>query len=355
MNKPLVYKSLIRLAFVITAVSFQSTTFAIDAKEAKDTAKSPAPATPAPVVSETNVLATAETAFKKGDYDKVTDLLWKNIDKLDRKSLLLLAVTHEKKKEPAQMIKVTNILTEKNPKDYEALYLSGSAYLMMPKKDSEALEALKACLEINPKYQPAYEKLAEMYEKKKNNYELRILYQDMLDNIGHKPEFLTKLCDINTKDNQEDQALATCKEAIQKDPKIAENHVNLGLTQLHAGDTDEAKKSLKLAADAHSKSEYAQYTYANLLEEQKSYLEASKYYQVGTVADAKSSRCWLGYAKSSFELHKYEQALDAYKKACKLDQKTAVNFRKATTALRNTKESTWTKQFEAASEACSGY
>lgn len=349
MNTPPVYKSLIRLAFVAVAVSIQITVFAAN------TAKSPAPAAAATVAPAANLLATAEAAFKKGEYDKVTDLLWKNIDKLDRKELLLLAVAHEKKKEPANILKVTNILTDKNAKDYEAFYLAGSAYLMMNKKDSEALEALKTSIEINPKYQPAYEKLGEMYEKKKNNYELRILYQDMLDNIGHKIEFLTKLCDINTKDNQEDQALAMCNEAIQKDPKIADNKVNLGLTQQRAGDVDEAKKTLKAAADSHSKSELAQYTYGDLLEAQKNFLEASKYYLAGTVADPKSSRCWLGYAKSAFEIHKYEAALDAFKKACKLDNKTAVHFRKATTALRNTKEATWTKQFETASEACSGY
>jgi tetratricopeptide (TPR) repeat protein len=349
MNTSLVYKSLIRLAFVAVAVSIQIAAFATN------TAKSPAPGEAPGAASSESLLSTAEAAFKKGEYDKVTDLLWKNIDKLERKELLLLAVTHEKKKEPNNILKVTNILTGKNVKDYEAFYLSGSAYLMMPKKDSEALEALKTSLEINPKYQPAYEKLAEMYEKKKNNYELRIVYQDMLDNIGRKAEFLTKLCNINTMDKQEDQALSTCKEAIQKDPKVADNYVNLGVTQLNAGDTDEAKKTLKSAADAHSKSEFAQYTYANLIETQKNYLEASKYYLTGTVADAKSSRCWLGYAKSTFEIHKYDAALEAYKKACKLDQKTAVHFRKATTALRNTKDTTWTKQFETASEACSGY
>jgi tetratricopeptide (TPR) repeat protein len=345
MNTPLVYKSLIRLAFVAVAVSFQPLVLA------SNTAKGPA-ITPG---VETNVLSVAEASFKKGEYDKVTELLWKNIEKLDRKGLLLLTLAHEKKKEATNMIKVANMLTAKDPKDYEALYLLGSAQLLMKKKDNDALESLKAALEINPKFQPAYEKLAEMYEQKKNTYELRILYQDMLDNIGRKPEFLTKLCEINAEDNQEDQALSYCKDAIQKNPKVAENHVYLGLVQLHAGDTEEAKKALKAAADSHTKSEFAQYTYASLLEDHKNYLESSNYYQACTVADPKSSRCWLGYAKSSFEVHKYSQALDAYKKACKLDQKTAVAFRKATTALRNSKDSTFLKQYETASETCSGY
>lgn len=343
-----VYKSLIGLAFVGVTVSFQASIFAAEIGQRPATKIAVTPA-------ERPFFAEAEENFKKGAFDKTTDLLWKNIDKLDRKGLLLLAVSHEKKKEPNNMIKVANILTGKDPKDFEAHYLLGSAYLMMIKKHSEALEALKTSLEINPKYQPAYEKLAEMYQKKNNNYELRILYQDMLENIGRKAEFLTKLCEINTKDNQEDQALSTCREAIQKDPRIAENHVYLGLTQLHAGDVEAAKKSLKIAADTHSKSEFAQFSYASLLEEQKNYLEAHKYYKAGTTGDANSSRCWLGYAKSAFEIHKYDQALEAFKTACRLDRKTAVAFRKATAALRNTREAQWTKQFESASESCSGY
>jgi tetratricopeptide (TPR) repeat protein len=344
MNTTQVYKSLIRLAFVAAFVSFQITVFAAN------TAKSPV-AAPSP---EVNILATAEADFKKGDYDKVTELLWKNIDKLNRKGLLLLAVAHEKKKEPVNMIKVANMLTSKDPKDFEGFYLVGSAQ-MMSKKNSEALESLKTALEINPKYQPAYEKLAQMYEEKKNNYELRILYQDMLDNIGRKAEFLTKLCEINTKDGQEDQALSSCKEAMAKDPKIPDNYVYLGIMQQQAGDIELAKKSLKTAADAHSKSEFAQYTYGNILEEQKNYLESSKYYLRGTQADPQSARSWLGYAKSSFELLKYEAALEAYKKACKLDQKNAVAFRKATTALKITKDKGWVGPFEKASESCSGY
>jgi tetratricopeptide (TPR) repeat protein len=336
-----VYKSLILLAFLVAQVSFQ------DASFAANTAQSPAK-------SGADVFSTAEAAFKKGDYNTTTDLLWKSIDKLDRKSMILLAVAHEKKNEASNMIKVATLLTSKDPKDYEGFYLLGAGQLMA-KKNTEALESLKTALEINPKYQPAYEKLAQMYEQKKNTYELRILYQDMLEKIGKKAEFYTKLCDINTKDFQEDQAILYCKEAITKDPKVADNYVNLGIVQQQGGNPDEAKKTLKAAADSHSKSEYAQYTYANLLDEQKNYVEASKYYQACAVADEKSARCWNGYAKSSFEIHKYDQALEAFKKACKLDRKNAPAFRKATTALRNSKDSTWVKPYETASESCSGY
>jgi len=342
MKTPLVYGSLLRLALIAATVSIQNTAFA------SDTVQSPGQK---PVPS---LLSVAEADFKRGAYDKVTEALWKNIDTLDRKALILLALAHEKKNDPTNMLKVANILTSKNEKDFEAYYLIGGAQLMK-KKSPEALEALKTCLDINPKYLPAYTKLSEMYEEKKNYYELRILYQDMLENIGRKAEFLSKLCEINANDHQEDQALSSCKEAIQKAPRVAENFVYLGLVQKQAGDIDIAKKSLKSAADTHTKSEFAQYTYASLLEEQKNYLESSQYYLRATKADSKSARSWLGYAKSSFEIRKYEAALEAFKKACKLDQKNAVAFRRAATALKNTKDTGWTDRFSSAADACSGY
>ncbi len=227
---------------------------------------------------------------------------------------------------------------------------------MLNKKTSEALESLKTALELNPKYQPAYEKLAQMYEQKKNPYELRILYQDMLEKIGRKPPFLNKLCEINTtQDYQEDQALFYCKQAITKDPKTPENYVYLGIIQKNGGSDEEAKKTLRAAANAHSKSEFAQYTYANLLDEQKNYVEAAKYYQKCTEADKASARCWIGAARMNFEIHKYEQALEAFKKSCALDRKNAVSFRKASNALKSQKDSIWVKQYEKASEGCSGY
>lgn len=386
MTLPRVYKSLKGLAFVAVLVSNLNTSFAAAPvkgptapadDEAELTLDDPPPtkaptlpskstsasvtsatsskgALPADSVASSSVTTTAEASFKKGDYDAVTKLLWKNIETLDRRGLILLALAHEKKKDPANMLKVANILTSKNEKDFQGFYLTGSAHLMN-KKTGEALEALKTTLELNPKYQPAYDRLAEMYEQKKNMYELRILFQDMVEKLGPKPEFLSKLCEINSVDFTEDQAIKYCTAAIAKDPKRADNHVHLGLTRLHAGDKEEAKKLLKSAADSHSKSEFAQFSYATLLDDQKDYLAASKYYGAAVAADPQAARSWIGYAKSSFEIQKFEQSLEAFKKACKLDRKNAVAFRKAVTLLKTSNDSTWVKPFETASESCSGY
>ncbi|MFM6930350.1 MAG: O-linked GlcNAc transferase, partial [Bdellovibrio sp.] len=63
-------------------------------------------------------------------------------------------------------------------------------------------------------------------------------------------------------------------------------------------------------------------------------------------------RSWLGLASASFDMKKYEVALIAYKNACKFDKKNAVAFRRATTVLRNSRNSEWSGKFESASENC---
>jgi tetratricopeptide (TPR) repeat protein len=299
------------------------------------------------------VVQLAEEFYAQKDYEKVTLLLWKQIDKIDRPAILLLARAHEARGETGDMIRALNNLISKNDKDYEAYSLLGNAYVMQ-KKPKEALENYKLAIESNPKYEPPYNALMKMYETRQppNYYEMRILAQDMVDHIGKRPEYLAKLCEINTNDGTFEAGVASCKEAIQKDAKNADSHVNLGLSMKGMGDDDKAKISLKKAADSFPKSEFAQYSYGHLLEEDKSSIEAMKYFKTGTEADPKSARSWLGLATTSFDIKKYDIALIAYRNACKFDKKNAVAFRKATTVLRNSRTSEWVGKFESASENC---
>lgn len=295
----------------------------------------------------------AEELYKKEEYEKVTLLLWKHVDKIDRRGLLILARSHEKRKEPTEMIRSLNVLLGKDEKDYEAYNLMGNAHILQ-RKTKDAMEAYKKSIELNAKYEPAYDGLISLYEKRDtpNLYELRILLQDMVQNIGPRPQYLRKLCEINTRDGTYEPAVQSCKEAIQKDPKIADAYVYLGLSYKALGEDAIAVKTLKKAASDFPKSELAQYHYGALLEEQKNYIDAMKVFKSGTEADAQAGRSWLGLATTSFELRKYDISLLAYKNACKFDKKNAVAFRRATTVLRNAKNNKWTDQFEQASDNC---
>nr|BFD64715.1 hypothetical protein BdHM001_33960 [Bdellovibrio sp. HM001] len=295
----------------------------------------------------------SDELYKKEEYEKVTLLLWKHIDKLDRRGLLLLAKAHEKRKEPSEMIRALNVLIGKDDKDYEAHSLMGNAYVLQ-KKTRDAMESYKRAIELNPKYEPAYDGLVGLYENRDvpNLYELRILFQDMVQSIGPRPQYLRKLCEINTMDGTYEPAVQSCKEAIQKDPKTADAYVYLGIAYKELGQDDTAAKTLKKASADFPRSELAQFNYGRLLEDQKNYIEAMKVYKAGTEANAKAARSWLGLATTSFELRKYDISLLAYKNACKYDKKNAVAFRRATTVLRNAKNSKWTDQFEVASDNC---
>ncbi|WP_413585782.1 tetratricopeptide repeat protein [Bdellovibrio sp. HCB274] len=299
------------------------------------------------------VVKLAEEFYAQKDYQKVTLLLWKNIDKIGRPEILMLARAHEARGETGDMIRAVNNLISKNDKDAEAYSLLGNAYSLQ-KKPKEALENYKLAIEANPKYEPPYHALLKMYGDRTppNYYEMRILAQDMVDNIGKRPEYLEILCDVNTKDSTYDAGITSCRETIQLDPKRASAHVNLGLNMKGMGDDDKAKAALKKAANDFPKSEFAQYTYGRLLEDDKSSIEAMKYYKAGTGADPKSARSWLGLATTSFDIKKYDVAYIAYKNACKFDKKNAVAFRRATTVLRNSRTTDWVGKFESASENC---
>lgn len=309
--------------------------------------------TPAKSPGKASISHTAEEHFKNGEYDKVTKLLWPQIDKIDRKSLLLLAKSHEMRKEASELIRAVNILLGKDAKDFEAHTLLGNAHLL-EKKNKDAMESYKKALEFNARYEPAYDGLIRLYGERNppNLYELRILYQDMIDTIGARPVYLRKLCEVNTQDNTFEAAIQTCKEAIIKDSSVADPYVYLALSYAGMGEDKRAQSGLKKAAKDFPKSELAQFQYAKTLEDQKNYVDAMKFYKLATEADAKSARSWLGLANTSFEIRKYDIALPAYKLACKFDKKTAVSFRRATTVLRNNRNSEWVGRFESSSENC---
>lgn len=338
-----------------------------------DSAKSPEAAPPPPAAPETPeqkierlkteirshpknaalIVDLAEILYQQGQYEKVSLLLWKHVETIGRRGLLLLANSHEKKKEPGEMLRALNILVGKDEKDFEAYTMMGKAYVQQ-RKSNDAMESFKKAIELNPKFEPAYDGLAAFYEKRDepNLYELRILFQDMIKNIGNRPQYLRKLCEINTLDGTFEAAIRSCKEAIAKDSKTADPYVYLGLSYKALGEDKQYLSTLKKAAKNHPESELAQFHYGQALEDQKNYIDAMKVYKTGTEANKEAARSWLGLATTSFELRKFEIALLAYRNACKFDKKNAVAFRRATTILRNTRNAEWTGQFESASENC---
>ncbi len=293
----------------------------------------------------------ANKSFIQKDYLRVIDLLMPRLSELDREAIILLGKSQSELQNQTAAIKVYSAGLSQFPKDIEIKTLLGHE-LYRTGKDNEGMLTLKEVVESNPRYLQAYRFLIEIYEKRKNKYELRLIYQDLVEKFGEKPEFISKLCGLTSLEGFHDMAIKYCTRGIQLSPREPDNYVYLGLTNKDLGKTDEAVKNLKRAADSHSKSEFAQISYAQYLEEKKNYIEAYKYYQRAIQQHKNSMAGWLGVANTGLEIQKLAESLSAYTTACKMNKSTLPSFRRATNALRLAKNETWKKKFENELERC---
>ncbi len=91
---------------------------------------------------------------------------------------------------------------------------------------------------------------------------------------------------------------------------------------------------------------------AQFLDEKKNYIGSYGYYKRAVDANKKSVLALQGLGNSGLEIQKYQESLDAYTKACKMDRKTLPLFRKAANTLRTMKSADWLKKFEIAIDKC---
>ncbi len=296
------------------------------------------------------VLKNAKDLFQKKDFRGATDILWPQVEKLDKEGLLLLARAHKELKEPTEMIRASRLALAKDEKNTEAQTLQGDAFLMQ-KKITDAKEAFKKAIEWNPRYEPAYKGLSKAYEK--NTYELRILYQDMIKVFGDKAEYLSELCRLSALDGDNEEGLTYCNQASIKKSDNSDNYVYLGLIQNQMGDADSAEKTLKKTADKFSQSELAQFQWATFLQNKKNDLEAVTYFERCLKADSESQRCLLGLGNSSAYISKIDRSYEAFNKVCmKGGRKYAAAVRKAVVTIRQQKQATWIRKFEQLAEEC---
>jgi tetratricopeptide (TPR) repeat protein len=307
------------------------------------------------IIPKTEVIVgDIKTLYNKKLYKEVVNQYSPKIETLDRSSLIDLSKSYLALEDSPNSIKVLNLLYSRSENDVEVLTLLGQAHLKSGKKGSDALNAFKNALEINPKYEPAYEGLVEVYEKQKNQYELRILLQDMVEKIAPRKRYLTKLCNLCLESNLYDIAKKYCQLGTRLFPEEAENFVRYGqVIKVLEDSKNNGDQLIKKAAEDFKNSELANYTYANLLEEKKDFVTAFSFFQKAVNADPSSIRSQIGLAKSAFELKKYDIALEAFKASCKKDKVSQSELRKKLFILKTEKNADWIAKYESALETCS--
>jgi tetratricopeptide (TPR) repeat protein len=270
---------------------------------------------------------------------------------LTRQGLLTLARCHSALNETVDEVRVLDLSKNKYPKDYVSMTKLGQAYSKM-KKSAEAVQTFYEAKELNPRYKPAYEALLAELQIQGDTYEARTLVQDMMKKFGKEPKYLSALCRLYTKDAFLDKAVETCEEATQKDAGVPENYVNLAISLRDKLEPDRALTMINQAAAKFTNNEAVLSMQGLIYSDKKDHSRAYAAYKRAATFAPKSVSAWVGYGKAAYDLHKYQESLEAFKKACKIDSHASRDFREVAGRLHKEKNEEWRYKFTDALSSC---
>lgn len=291
--------------------------------------------------------------YRRGHNEEAIATLKPHSDTLSADALLVLARAFNRNQDYLNEVRVLKHLLTIKPEHFSALTQLGFYFVKHSDNPMEGAEHFRKAIQVKKNFRPAYEGLIEIYEKKENRYELRILYQDMIKVFGEKPAYLEALCKLNALDSFFEAASSYCNKGIILDGNNANNHVYLGIVQKNSGNFEQAIKILKKAASSFEQSEFAQAEYAKLLFEQKNFLLAEKYFAQATRANPKGGLSWLGHAQSAMELDDYEKAVESFRLACQTNpNETTRAIKIAGIAIRKKRQDKWDEKLTHIQETC---
>jgi tetratricopeptide (TPR) repeat protein len=286
-----------------------------------------------------------------GKHDDAIDVLRPALTTLTRDGILALARSYHEKKDYLQEIRILETQVARTPNDYVVQHEAGEAYAAMKKQD-QAYKYFSEARRLNANYMPAYESLLRSYKREGHFHDAVTVAQDMQQVFGDTPEILNELCLLYAHGAFLEKSVETCKQAIQKSPKYARNHVVLGLGLKEKDGNSAAAKIIQGAAKQFTKSEFAQYVAGELNWERKNSIDALVYFQAAVKADPMSARSQLGLGRVAFEEKQYGEALEGFIQACKLDRTLISDFRKASAAVRRNNEVVWAEKYVSGLAQC---
>ncbi|MEC9283486.1 MAG: CDC27 family protein [Bdellovibrionota bacterium] len=289
--------------------------------------------------------------MKDSQYKEAIEIYRELLDPNDLQSYLNLAEGYRANKAWLDEIRVLNQVIPKWPNYANLYFLQANAFKEIDKLDDATIKYRKS-LSLQPKFEDAYWGLYEIFKLKKNNYEGRIILQDMIRIFGEKAEYYTELCQNYTEDSYFEEALAACQVAVRLSPKTPKNHVYLGLTQQYKGNNVQAERILNNAARQFPESAFAQESAGKVMQEKENYEVAAKFFRQCIRTDRSKVNCWKGYAQTNFQLGKYKEALKAYKIVCEKDRTILTEFKKQAAILRINGKSNWYDQYTEAVTSC---
>jgi tetratricopeptide (TPR) repeat protein len=288
--------------------------------------------------------------YAEKKYSEVVRLLSGKIEALNKWELIRLGNSYCGLKNHTLALKTFTVFLGRHPDDKDAKTFVAREQIHLG-NDREALNLIKEVLEKDKHYAPAYKIGVEIYKNRNDRYELRQLYLDMIKNLGEKPEFVTKVCELSSLEGLFEMSVSYCQRGISLNPKEPSNYVYLGLTYKETKEPEKAMRYLKQAADSFPKSEIANLTMGRYFEEAKNYTDSYKYFGIAAKFNPQSLDAQLAVGRVAIEVQKFSESLQAFKMACNLNKSAVTALRSAANQLRLLK-STWLGKFELEIEKC---
>jgi hypothetical protein len=197
---------------------------------------------------------------------------------------------------------------------------------------------LKTAQENDPKNRIIYDVWLEKLEKYIPNFaneSLRVMEDLLAQGIILRPKDYSLLCKFNHLAHYTKSAKIACDQAIIKDPQNPNNIIYLGENHIINGDEAMGKRLLANVGEKFSESEEALWATANNYYQNKNISSAYTYFHKAAHHKDAKPRDFLGLAKSSFELKKFNEALNSFVEHCRRTNFLDQEFRRASGLLKD--------------------
>ncbi len=297
-------------------------------------------------------LKLADIYYKKKNWDKALAYYKIANTNLNVAALEGIVKCLDKKKDYLELVRALEILKQEKPMVPKYSAQLADAYVKQGSLD-KAIENYKNAIKLAPKFDHPYEGLLQLHEKNKNFYEAAIVAKDAIRTMGDpKNIFISKLCKYKYSENYYEDSKIICQDAIARAPKIPDNHVYLGLSYKYTGNENQARKIIISSGKKFKQSEFAQFYAGQASDESRNWEQAVIFYRQGTISDPNQARCFLGLAKAHYELRQYQPSIEAFVKACELDNSVDNEMKRISGLLRAKNENAWYAKFRSQADRC---
>ena len=196
---------------------------------------------------------------------------------------------------------------------------------------------LKDAQKQNPTNAEIYDVWLEMLETYEEHYAhdgLKVMEDMKKYNIPFTPRITSLQCKYHYMADYADQAKKSCQTAIDADPGDPSNYIYLGKVHVSTGDDKKGKRMLASVGEKFSNSEEALWATADSYLQSKDITSAYTFFKKASYRKDAKARDFLGLGQTAFELKKYDEALNAFVKHCKMAGVFSQEFRRASGLLK---------------------